>query len=129
MGAQGDVGLSGQRGKAGTSISNGRVLTIFLVMMFAFVVLAVAIARNQHQLAQQQQRQDRQQQQITGNLHLIQQSQYNQCLLENQNITRQSKLIGFANAAELRKPVPDLKLIADRTALMGVLLTCGPAPR
>lgn len=127
-GEPGHTGTPGRRGRAGPALSAGRVLALAGFVVFVFMVLAGRQEIQQRSIARAQLRLDQQQQQITHNLDLIRQTQYDQCQLRNEGTARQNALIDSAIAAERRKPAPDRKRIADLTAFKGVLLNCGTPP-
>lgn len=116
-GAQGDVGLAGARGHSGASLSNRRVLAMFVAMTAMFLTLAV-VAQIQNQHIQSNQRQ------IRINQKLIQQTQFQQCTLRNEGATRQNVLIDREIDAEKTKPNPDQKKIRDLTNFKAAIVDC-----
>ena len=119
-GPQGEAGVPGRQGAAGTTgrrgmaLSNSRMLAIFLVVVVAFLALAV--------------RQEIQQRQIRSNNARIELLFYGQCVDRRADVLRQNALIDNAIAAEKRKPGPDRKRIADLSDFRNTVPACGTPP-
>lgn len=108
--------MTEQRGaQRGLPVSRLQAFVIFLVVILAFVVLALRVESNTSEI-------ERSQRQIAK-------TQWTQCTARNEATTRQNALLDSAIAAERRRPVPDQRRIRDITKFKGNILDCGVEPR
>jgi hypothetical protein len=115
-GARGAKGGQGERGPRGSqsTVTRMQLLAIFLLITFAFSVVAV--------------RTEVQQRQITANAAKLTQVVYTQCAIQDASNARQAQLIDSAIATERRKPKPDQKRIADLIKFRPDRIDCGSKP-
>jgi len=104
-----------------STVTRFQLLAIFLLIVFAFGVVAVRTEVQQRQLTKVVHKADR-------NATLLAQAVYTQCTTQDASNARQAARIDIEIAAERRRPRPDPKRIEGLEKFRPNRLDCGRKP-